>query len=173
MRRMFSLEQLKQQSLELLASGNVPLIKGGEIVENMEGYSYASYGEITTLNMIYAGACKNGNKLTLVGFFEVTTGAEETAMSGKTMFGFTVPNSVYSKLYPSTESPFENHLQDFQIVWFRTPTDAKVGTGYIYKNTGISGRLEFNLGSISGLNASTKYLCRIESTFLLNENLVD
>ena len=41
MRRMFSKNQLEEQNIELLGSGKVPSIKGDEIIENMEGYSFS------------------------------------------------------------------------------------------------------------------------------------
>ena len=98
MRRMYSKNQLEEQSIELLRSGKVPSIKADEIIENMSGYSFNDIQTDHAWNPVYAGVVKNGNNLTFVVFGSITVDGTQTGNAD--ICNFTLPNDVASKLYP-------------------------------------------------------------------------
>lgn len=144
-------------------------ITGGEIVENMSGYSFTKASDTTsnTFSYVYAGAVKNGNKLTLVLAFNVTKLA--SAASG--LCGdFSIPTSIMSKLYPVSISgnsylargKVQGSDQSNYLSFYEIPFSC-------YKSGSTEIRFTFNNNNIPA-NA-TAYI-RIEMTFLLSENLV-
>ena len=136
--------------------------------ETMEGYSAQIYSELPNLNVVYAGVCKNGNKITFVIAFDFTTNAEQTSVQG-TICAFVIPSDIGAKLYAYTDAPFTNSLDKKVLECWKTASTHIDGNEYAYKQNNQV--IEINC-AVSGLSASTKYICRIEKTFLLSENLV-
>ena len=142
-------------------------VTGGEIVENMTGYSFTKASDTTynTFSYVYAGVVKNGNKLTMAIAFNVT----KLINTGAGICGdFTIPTSVYLRLYPvsisgnsylargKVQASDQSDLSYYDIPFScYLAGDSKVR--FTFNNTNIS---------VNG----TAYI-RIEVTFLLSENL--
>ena len=142
-------------------------ISGNSIIEKMTGYSATVYDELPNLNVIYMGVCKNGNKITFALAFDFTTGEEQTSTNG-TIASFHIPASIGAKLYPYLNSPFENKLDTKVLNCWSSATAHVDGVEYAYKQT--SQIIEINC-EVYNLSPQTKYICRIEKTFLLSDNL--
>ena len=173
MKRMWSKNELKQQSINLLGSGQVPSIKGGEIIENMSGYSFnkGSETENLTKDFIYAGVCKNGNKITFVVACNLTRTAE--LLASPTLGYFTLPKAVADRIISSTIATYEYVTVDERPAWANDSTN-KLLQIYSYKtgqdNKNI--RMDMNRAPINLLTANLKYYFRYEFTVLLSENLI-
>lgn len=144
-------------------SGNA--ITGDSIIENMSGYSYnpASSTATRTLEDIYAGVVKNGNKLTLVLAFNATLTSGDLDIYPN----FVVPASVANKLFPTRIKGYDA-LSFIDVIVQPTESGATVnGTALIYKS---GSAIVLNIYANS-MVANTKYYIRIEQTFLLSENL--
>ena len=160
---------LEGQDVELNSLDATGLITGGEIVEKMSGYSFASMEAPSNLTVepIYSGIVKNGNKLTLVFAFNMTR--TDTVDSG---FGFyyTVPQSVADKLYPTTIGGYD-FLSVGEYGAWSSNSATKPLKAYSVKS-GLSIAFGTNIADINELTLNTKYYCRIEVTFLLSDSLV-
>ena len=144
-------------------------ITANEIVEKMSGYSFvpitAPAQTYPNLKVIYAGACKNGNKLTLVMFMSFTYDIARFLDVGK----FIVPSDIYSKLYPyDLDSVAVLDVRSLDLITQRQSVPAK-GYGEIFKAG--NNEVVFSFATPSGLVASNTYIVRYEATFLLSENL--
>ena len=159
-----------EQDLDVTGDIAATNITGDSIIENMTGYSFnaSSFEEI---NYIYAGACKNGNKITFVLFGTYTKKANDPSVN-PTLGEFIVPDEVYEKLYPYSSY----NLADIVISYSSSPSEDKVMLpGSVTKRTGNAVRIVAYKVHESGtgkLVAETPYLFRIEVTFLLSENLI-
>lgn len=149
---------------DLSVTGN---ITGDSIIENMTGYSFVpvenSYDD---LNVIYAGACKNGNKLTLVMFMTFTY----KLPAFKDVGIFVIPSDIYAKLYPYTlDNVATLDCRTLDLVKERQsiPSNAY---GEIFKSS--NNAITFSFAVPAGLTADATYAVRYEATFLLSENLV-
>ena len=148
----------------ITASGTIDggLVTGNEIVEKMSGYSFAAGTKTNlTLTNIYAGACKNGNKVTFVMFQSVErTGTIDGSYA--TFGNFTIPIQVGNKIYP-----YSGNLVAKVKVWL---SDSKSLMFDIYKNSATT--LTISTSSLNDvLDLNTTYACRVEITFLLSDNL--
>ena len=171
MKRMWSKNELKQQNnanaIELLGSGQVPSIKGDEIIENMSGYSFIPVEgtTFTDLDVLYAGACKNGNKLTLVMFMTFTYDGAGFRDVGS----FKVPKEIYDKLTPYTLGGVATlDVRTLDLVKERQSIPSSA-YGEIFKAG--NNTITFSFAVPSGLTANATYAVRYEATFLLSENL--
>ena len=146
-------------------SMSAPAITGDSIIENMSGYSFtpSTAANITT-EVIYAGAVKNGNKLTLALAVNVTA---STTLTGTKPIGvFTVPVAIASKLIPSQVGLY--YFLDNRILGaFDSYQSAVECLGYIDKSDNSLG---FGI-KVDNLVAETKYFIRYEATFLLSDSL--
>lgn len=144
----------------LAVTGN---ITGGSIIENMDGYGFTpiTVADVTK-NMIYAGVCKNGNKITFVLYLTLEQSVAKTEIS---LGRFSFPSSIGDKLIPF----YSNWLEMKRSRCFLSLTSGVDCTTLIVKtsSTGIT----FFLEDISSLATNTEYILRIESTFLLSDNL--
>lgn len=142
------------------------LITGGEIVEKMSGYSFVKQTtDKGTFNYIYAGAVKNGNKLTLVNAFTFTkaTGASGSVTSGR----FMIPAAIMAKIYP---------FIGVSSVDIRKITGTPDGTSFVevtaqwlkYDNVSLYSNI-----ALSGLTEEVTYYFRQEITILLSDNLAE
>ena len=82
------------------ATGN---ITAASIIENMSGYTFdlGTGTENLDREVIYAGAVKNGNKLTLVVALNVTRTDTLGGTMGLTIGEFFIPQAVLNKLIPT------------------------------------------------------------------------
>ena len=145
---------------------SAPAITGDSIIENMSGYSFEpeTASQDATLEFVYVGAVKNGNKLTLVIACNVTPTASTTQIGlGKIV----VPNSVYSRLYDTRVGDY-NFLDNKKIAVFDNYYTSQDVLAYMQKS---SGKLVAVLRNTNVLTTNTKYYCRYEVTFLLSDNL--
>ena len=167
MKRMWSKNELNRIIATLLASGSLPEIKGDEIIENMEGYSFAAI-TVTgyTFDYIYAGAVKNGNKLTLVLCLNITK--DENADNPNPYIGkFTVPSDILAKLYPVEIGG--NPVLDTQMVKaYKGIADGTTMESWLEKSS-VDLPLQVNT---SNLTLDVSYFYRYEVTFLLSDNLI-
>ena len=158
------------QDLGAIFSGNVNIdgnFTANSIIENMSGYSFAEYAGFSNKGVtepIYAGACKNGNKLTLVYAFNFTP--NENASGSAYCARFYIPSSVMNKIYPAFNSIVSSQTIDAVI---DNSTRVQI-VGYTIKQDNIS--LYFGLSKLENLTPNIKYYIRLEVTFLLSDNLI-
>ena len=160
---------LEGQDVELNSLDATGLITGGEIVEKMSGYSFSQLDE-SKWSAIYVGVCKNGNKLSIVIFGSLNSNNQTSYTTS--VARITVPSAVYNKLYPYTVGSSEDVLQTLQVLL----TDSSNATTTVLKTVTVQkdtfNRIAFALrGMNSELEANKNYFFRIETTFLLSENL--
>ena len=150
---------------DVTASGN---ITGASIIENM-GVAYyyvptdvSSYG---TKVIKYAGAVKNGNKITFVVFVSYTP----TEAHGRISLGqFSIPNAVGNKLIPYTFVGSSNVVDGKNIGGLLSGGTIVDVLGLVLKNS--TSNIEFFIYD-TPLTLNTEYLLRYEVTFLLSDSL--
>lgn len=145
-------------------------ITAPSIIEDMEGYSFSKVESLTEENVIYAGVCKNGNKITFVLFGTYTKKSENPTVN-PVLGTFTIPSSVGAKLYPYSG----NTLLDLNIEYSPSVSSQKIilpGNFTKLSSTKVSiGAYLVHEGGSSRLVAETPYLFRVEATFLLSDSL--
>lgn len=148
----------------LTASGT---ITSPEIVESMSGYSL-EMGTVTNLTIepIYAGIVKNGNKLTFVFACNLTKTA--TITQQPKLCYLTVPPAVFNKLYPAQVGSFY-YLDNKVVQAWDAYNSFKDQKSFIEK-TAI--RLALTNNDVNALELNTKYYYRYEVTFLLSDSLI-
>lgn len=136
---------------------DAPLITGDEIIEKMSGYSFDKKSSTadTTLEYVYAGAVKNGNKLTLVLALNITKIQDEQLYIGD----FIIPATVGANLYPVNIGGY-----DYLSYNVANGTDAFI---YVVKISNTTIRVVAITNNLS----VGKHYSRIELTYLLSENL--
>ena len=146
-------------------------ITGDEIVEKMSGYN-ASVGTTTnfTIEKVYIGACKNGNKLTLVVAMNVTKTDTGNDFDLATI---TIPSSVGAKLYPTQlgDQPYLSFLDFKKIQMVDEDLSIISQDGYVYKNSNTS--LAFSIKNSDNMTTNKKYYVRYEVTFLLSDDIAE
>ena len=163
--------KVEDSNNKILLDGNTVVdgdFTANEIVEKMTGYSATllEFSNAYSVETIYYGACKNGNKLTLVYAFNITKTAENSGYQD--IAKITVPDSVYSKLYPSTMGgglalSFKviSAIADDTQTFINIPAE-------LYKSSGVV----LSIASTSNMVLNQKYYFRYEETFLLSDSLV-
>lgn len=168
-------EKVVQEGNKTIIGGNLDVdgtITGDEIVENMAGYSYYhSVQDGITLNPIYCGVVKNGNKLTLVIFGK----AQRTGDIANNFaeFGvFIIPKTVADKIYPTPLGNQTNAVLSKTIQLFSAP-NSKIDCNVIVNKylSSNQNKLQVYMYGMSNLALNTEYQYRIEMTFLLSDNL--
>ena len=154
-------------------NGNVNIdgnFTANSIVEKMSGYSF-SVGSDTnvTLEYVYVGAVKNGNKITLAVAMNLTntTGTQSSQVNGGT---FTLPHDVMTKLSTTlVGGATVLSIQKVQLYnsWSGSPIEETV---FLEKFT-LLDQIKINIQKLTDLVQGTKYFLRFETTFLLSENL--
>ena len=141
------------------------------IVENVDDYSYTEGSkENITINTIYAGVAKNGNKLTLVAFVSITR--SDTVSGGFATFGsFAIPTAVLAKLYPY-EIGDSSIAIDYKNLNAYKKTDASSQALNFYVEKTLTG-VDLTFTGVNLLDANDEYVIRIEETFLLSDNLAE
>lgn len=145
-------------------------ITGGEIVENMTGYS-ATEGAPSnmTLDITYAGAVKNGNKLTLTLFCSITPSSIDSEY--KSLISFFVPEAVSQKCIPYTLGSFTNVLDAKKVSGYYGLSDTSDINIVLRKSSGNPNEFVVQVRD-STLTANRTYLIRYEATFLLSDSLI-
>lgn len=158
----------------LTASGTIDgaSVTGDEIVEKMSGYSfYQEAKEGITLNPVYCGVVKNGNKLTFVIFGKATRTGD--VANDFAPFGFfIIPDIVANKLYPTPLGSQTNAILSKTIQLFSS-TNSKVDCNIVVNKVTYpsQNRVQTYVYGMSNLTLNTEYQYRIEMTFLLSNNL--
>lgn len=141
-------------------------ITAPSIIEDMAGYSFLKEEtENITIDYIYCGIVKNGNKLTLVYSVEITRTGDLTGSSFP-LGTFVIPYSIGEKLYPTTGNWLKIDKSYAGQDYF-TGVDVPI---LLIKssNTSIFARV-YNANALLTLNQ--RYFLRYEATFLLSDNL--
>lgn len=146
-------------------SGNA--ITGDSIIENMTGYT-ASFPTNTgwTIEKVYVGVVKNGNKLTVVVAVNATKGAG--AISNPTLCKLNIPSAIGNKLYPATFGLYQ-FLDNRVIHAWSSYTNYIDAISYIDKQSAT--QLSFVIDNTTNFVQDTKYYYRYEATFLLSDSL--
>ena len=148
-------------------SGNA--ITGDSIIENMSGYSFSTNARTNlTKEMVYAGACKNGNKLTLVVACNFTRTGEIT--DGSPDFIFNIPSSVGQKLYNTTVGAVTTVLATGEANFTKSIASTDGHFNY-YVSKASDTTINVFLYGGSTLTLNEKVYCRMEWTFLLSDSL--
>ncbi len=167
MRRMYSKNQLEEIAIDKVQED----IKNGKIStsESIEGYSFKLLeNEHFTIEPIYVGIVKNGNKLTIVIYSKINKDADApTSLAFAEIY---VPLDVSVKLIPTTISGsayIDNRVVNaFSAGWSKADLYGNIGK----PNEGV---LRFGLFNMGSITASTDYYFRYEATFLLSDNLIE
>ena len=156
--------------LGAIFTGNVNIagnLTADSIIENMSGYTASVNDSLSgvTIDNVYQGACKNGNKLTFVCAVKITrTGATD---SGR-IVSYVIPSAIGAKLYPVNIAGTD--VLDVKIVnaynTYNTSTDL---SALIEKNNNTT--ISVYMYGFTGLTQNTEYYVRYEATFLLNDDI--
>ena len=170
------------QDLGAIFSGNVNIdgtlnatkITGNEIVESMSGYSFekANNNDNFNLNYIYASVVKNGNKLTLVCYFQLEMLQDVPALSATIYFGnFKIPSNVSTKLYPTGQGNFSQALGTSNLIIMPSTSNYSIVEGHaIFVKA--ANEITLYMYNRDNLVNGTTYNVRFETTLLLNDSLV-
>ena len=173
MKRMWSRNELKQHTIELLGSGEVPSIKGHSIIENMSGYS-AEIPETGHDNLVienvYQGVVKNGDKITFVSALKVKR--TDDTVGDSRLVNFTIPGEVGAKLYPINLPGYDAGLYFKEVQAQSGYTAFKDIRMLMEKNDNTHVSLWIQGGQQANLTVDTDYYIRFEVTFLLSDNLI-
>lgn len=158
------------QDLGAIFQGDVNIdgnFTANSIIQKMSGFAFNSYGN--NFEPIYAGACQNGNKLTLVVFGKYTK-VEGTAY--ETIASFNVPSAVFSKLYPYQLGSLQNALESKKLsASLDTSRTDKVDVTLEITKNSWTPEVDITLLSLTNLTNGSSYFLRIEQTFLLSDNM--
>ena len=155
-------------------TGNIDVAK--PIVETMSGYSVAEGtldSQPVTIENVYQGVVRNGNKLTFVSAMNITRTGDLTNYGHWIKpYVFTIPSDVHNKLYPfKTASAYGDILSWVDIYCVNDPagTPAHIA-GFSIKES--SNKVAVYFRFLNQLTANSKYYVRFEATFLLSDNLI-
>ena len=146
-------------------------ITAPSIIENMSGYSFSNLSVTgLTVNTVYAGAVKTGNKLTIVWFGKLTKTSAYTGADYATFARFVLPEAILAKIFPTDLGGGGTCVAFGNASLFYDNTITKMDKLY---NINKGGTTTLNI-LITGLDSMTQdkvYYCRIEQTFLLSDSL--
>lgn len=153
-------------STPILTSENDNIEAQKPVIEVMNGYTFTIASENKT-TLLYVGAVKNGNKLTLAIFGTYTRiqGESSTFYVGT----FRLPNSVLSKLVPYSIASTNLVLDHKKIEMVNASSLDTIGEGYVL--TQKEGGISIMLRNLYTLTANDTYYFRYEVTFLLSDNM--
>lgn len=145
------------------------IVTGNEIVEKMSNYGYAR-DDVTNITRedIYAGACKNGNKLTLVLATNLTR--TDTVTGSHDIGHFAIPTAVMNKIYPTAIGSYPN-LVAFQIINGIVEDNTSVSLKTICSKSGTNLYITLHYSTIGDLPLNQKVYLRFELTLLLSDPL--
>lgn len=147
-------------------------ITGDSIIENMEGYSFIKAVSTTEVSAdtIYAGVCKNGNKITFVVFLKISKLA---AVNSRFILGqFVIPSQIADKLIPSTILGETVLNAEYLSILDETSVVEKKMLVLDYKDT-PNNKIQFlaATGTLNALTQNNSNIIRIEHTYLLSYNM--
>lgn len=157
--------------LGAIFNGNINIagnLTADSIIENMSGYSFNQNSRYASeISLDFAGAVKNGNKLTLAISGSVTPLTDGNVLNdGAALIGtFSIPQEVANVLFPYANT----NVLSYQQILFASAINVNIIKNAViekYSDKAIS----FKFWS-GGLVVNTKYYFRSEVTFLLNDNL--
>lgn len=163
-------------SLQDLQSGELDAdfknLSGDSIIENMSGYTFIAGTKTNmTLDVVYVGVVKNGNKITFVIFGKFTrTGEIANNFAG--LGDFYIPASVAAKLYPTPLGNQQYALSSKNVTFFSGPSIG-VDLPTIVNKDADNNRLVTYAYNVNSLTENTEYQFRFETTFLLSDNLAE
>ena len=146
-------------------------ITSPSIIEDMAGYGFSLNGAIVgyTLEGVYAGVVKNGNKITFVAALNVTRTANDLT-GNPNLFKFEMPSSVGAKLIPTMIGGY-SYLANFVSQFWKSGWSKADVVTYFNKNVNSSILFNADSGINTTLEKDVKYYLRVEATFLLSDNL--
>lgn len=145
-------------------------ISAPAIVESMAGYTAAIGSDSAlTLEPLYVGIVKNGNKIT----FAVSMNVTRTAYAGvRTFVSFGVPKAVNDLLVPFEGNVFDVKAIDFFYDFGSNFEQAKKVSSFASMTKGSgSNPTIFLKANFDGLTNNVKYFVRVECTYLLSNSL--
>lgn len=143
-------------------------ITAPSIIEDMSGYLFSQTSRYASeISLDFAGAVKNGNKLTLAISGSVTplTGGNVLTDGIATIGNFSIPQEVANVLFPYKNTD----ILSYQQILFASDANANIIKNAIIQKDSRNINFKFYSG---GMIANTKYYFRSEITFLLNDNLI-
>lgn len=157
------------QDLGAILQGNVNIdgnLTANSIVETMNGYSFSALAnENITMEYIYAGVVKNGNKLTIALAFNITP---NTAIQDfQSICDFILPTEILGKLHTTMIAGY-NLLDVKQVDIFQYANSSK--SLYFQIEKRFNG-IRLNCAVPSSVSIGAKYFGRIEATFLLSDSM--
>ena len=146
-------------------------ITGDSIIENMSGYSMTQK-TMTNFEVepVYGGMVKNGNKLTMVYFAQITKKASDNNYND--IVWVYVPDDVFAKIYPFTIGAFEDIIASVRTTGLPSSSLGSFITvdALIRK---ASNRFNVSVRATdANLAVDASCLVRLEFTFLLSDNLI-
>ena len=152
-------------------TGNVNIagnFTANSIIENMVNYSFTKDGSLASndITLVYAGVCKNGNKITFVVAGTFNHGTGDTVADNPYLGTFNIPATVGQKIYPQVSNILDSRNTNF----IRANTTV-VSKKYICAKASDSQIILQLNGMTSGFDDEVNYGFRIEETFLLSNNL--
>ena len=168
MKRMWSKNELKKIQEVLLGSGEIPSIKADEIIENMSGYAMAlGTIENATIESVYGGIVKNGNKLTIVLAVEITR--TDTITGNASIVSMTIPKAIADKIAVAIGT--YTVIRNRQYATNKTSADDdKTIICSLFKDDET--HLSFRSSDLNNLVANSAYYFRAEYTLLLSDSLL-
>lgn len=151
----------------LTASGTITgsVVTGNSIVEIMNGYrAEVRTNTGWTVEKVYIGACKTGNKLTVVVALNLTRGTG--AANNPTLINFIVPEEVGQNLYPSS---ITGTLDSKNVAAYKDYLNHVGIDTFVTKASNSLFRIAIENGN--ALELATPYYFRYEATFLLGPTL--
>ena len=139
------------------------------VVEVMEGYSFAREyvsGTAFDIGVTYAGAVKNGNKLTLSLAFTIKRKSDDIDNYFPVVGNFTIPSSLFNRLVPDV-----GDLLDAKRVILLTASTDTSPVSLVMASLKYSGKIHIQLGRPHQIPLDTIYYSRYEVTFLLSDNM--
>ena len=154
---------------------NATTITGDSIIENMSAAYQASLSSAIpagwTIENVYTGIVKNGNKLTIVSAMNFTK-TDASATNSVTYLLIRVPKAVHDKLYPVNIGGYD-YLSAEEGRAFSAYNQSIKTNDLTRKGTSDSyaGILDA-VAIFDSPVVNTKYYHRMEVTFLLSDNLI-
>lgn len=140
-------------------------ITGNSIVEKMSGYSFELLS--SDVNIVYVGAVKNGNKLTLVAFGSFTKTTNYIVIGN-----FIIPTDVANKIYPYQIDDIGDIVDAKTITITNASSLDTYYTSKVLAQKEYTRNIKFQLRDMDSIPNDTQVYFRYEVTFLLSDNLI-
>lgn len=155
----------------LLVENFNPMVQ--ELMENgepMSGYSMSLDNPTSlSLNGVYGGIVKNGNKLTIALAINIIR--TETAEGSEPIAVITIPNEIYEKLFTTTIGGY-NCLSFDYITGVKANDNLTIPVGLLMLKQDNYLYLFVQGETINDIPTNTNLFIRYERTFLLSDNLI-